>query len=151
MKRSVSVALCLLALVACGPSAQPAHVVGTVTYQVSGGFTGWDRTLIVDQDGTAHLKFGSGPTPAVSPVQVDAPTLRRLHELVAGDDFASLGHAYLPPPGGADLQDYVVTAEVDGRQRLTMTRDGAQRPQILQDVMQILNAILVLATSGAAA
>src|SRR5256885_1042894 len=148
MNRAVSAALCLLAMAACGPSAEPAHVVGMVTYEVSGGFTGWDRMLIVDPDGTAHMKFAGGPTPAVSPVQVDPATLKRLHDLVSADDFASLAQAYLPPPGGADLQDYVVTAEVDGRQRLTMTRDGAQRPQILQDAMQILNEILTRATSG---
>src|SRR5258706_2467433 len=40
MKRSVSAAVCLLALAACGPNAQPAHVVGMVTYQVSGGVPG---------------------------------------------------------------------------------------------------------------
>src|SRR5438128_2314096 len=35
--------------------------------------------------------------------------------------------AYLPPPGGADLQDYVITVELDGRRLQTMTRDGAER------------------------
>lgn len=113
-----------------------------VTLEVSGGFTGWDRLLIVDPDGTAHLKFVSGPTPAAEPRQVDSATLARLHTLVSDPDFTSLAHAYLPPPGGADLQDYTVTAEVDGRQVLTMTRDGANPPSILREVLVILNGIL---------
>jgi hypothetical protein len=40
------------------------------------------------------------------------------------------------------MQDYVVTAEVDGKSLQTMTRDGANPPQILRDVLDILNQIL---------
>jgi len=58
------------------------------------------------------------------------------------------GGGYLPPPGGADLQDYVITVELDGRRLQTMTRDGAERPAILREVMGILNEILASLASS---
>ena len=36
-------------------------------------------------------------------------------------------------PGRADLQDYIVTAEVGGRTLRTMRRDGANPPAILAE------------------
>jgi hypothetical protein len=151
LARAVVLAGLVCVVVACGWTSPHAASVGVITFEVSGGFTGWDRTVIVDPDGTAHLKVDRGPSPPVAPTQVDAATLARLHALVADPAFASLAHAYLPPPGGADLQDYTITAEVDGRQVLTMTRDGASPPAILRDVLGILNGILVTFGSQAAA
>ena len=152
LPRALTGLVVLGVLAACGTSIPTAsHTVGMVTLEVSGGFTGWDRLVIVDQDGSAHMKSMDGrPVPA-SVVRVEATTLARLHALVSDDAFAALQAAYLPPPGGADLQDYAITAEVDGRQRQTMTRDGASRPQILDDVLAILSAVLASIESGAAA
>jgi len=135
-------AVALLLAAACGAAPPATHVVGTITYEVTGGFAGTDRLLIVDHNGTAHMKYVTGPSPQADPVQVDAGTLSRLHELVSDPKFAALEAEYLPPPGGADLQDYVITVQLDGRQLQTMTRDGADRPEILREVMGILNKIL---------
>jgi len=143
MTRTTLLALALLLAAACGTAQQVKPVVGTISYQVSGGFTGWDRILIVDGDGAAHIKSVSGPNPQADTRQVDAGTLARLQALVSDPKFAALEAAYLPPPGGADLQDYVITVELDGRQRRTMTRDGANRPEILGEAMVTLNDILV--------
>jgi hypothetical protein len=127
----------------CGSApATSGNTVGRVTFQVSGGFTGWDRTLTVETDGTARVQVTHGPTPAAASRQVDPAVLARLHALVSDPAFAQLESAYLPSPGGADLQDYVVTAEVGGRTVRTMSRDGASAPPILRDVLNILNAIL---------
>jgi len=45
------------------------------------------------------------------------------------------------------MQDYVVTVEIDGKTVQTSTRDGAQLPQILRDVLGILNQILAAAST----
>ena len=141
-------AVVLLLAAACGVAPPATHVVGTITYEVIGGFTGWDRLLIVDHDGTAHLKYVTGPSRQADPRQVDAGTLSRLHQLVSDPKFAALKAEYLPSPGGVDLQDYVITVQLDGRQLQTMTRDGADRPEILGQVMGILNEILASLASS---
>ena len=136
--------LVLLAFgVACGSVPQPAgQTVGKITYSVSGGFTGWQRTLTVQPDGTAVVEVVRGPSPGTSQHQVEATELKRLHDLVRDPAFAALQKEYLPSPGGADMQDYFVSVEIDGRTIKTMTRDGAVRPQILRDVLDVLNHIL---------
>jgi hypothetical protein len=136
--------LLLLALVvACGSVPQPAgQTVGKITYSVSGGIAGWQRTLTVEPDGTAVVQVVRGPSPGTSQHQVEATVLKRLHDLVRDPAFAALQKEYLPTPGGADMQDYVVSAEVDGRTINTMTRDGAEPPQILREILGILNHIL---------
>jgi hypothetical protein len=140
--------LILSAIAGCGSTSQPAsQSVGRVTYEVSGGFTGWHRILTVEADGTARVQVVRGPSPNAATHQVEKATIDRLHSLVSDPAFAQLEPAYLPAPGGADLQDYVVTVEVDGRTIKTMTRDGARPPQILRDVLAILNQILALAAA----
>jgi len=125
----------------CG-STSGAPSVGRVTYEVSGGFTGWDRVLTVERDGTYTVAVVRGPSPAAGGKKVDAAVLQRLHALVADPEFARLEAAYLPGPGGADLQDYLVTAEVGGKTIKTMSRDGATVPANLREVQGILNGIL---------
>jgi hypothetical protein len=140
----VSMQLVLLALfVACGSLPQPTgQTVGKITYSVSGGIAGWQRTLTVEPDGTAVVQVVRGPSPGTSQHQVEATVLKRLHDLVRDPAFAALQKEYLPSPGGADMQDYMVSAEVDGRTINTMTRDGAEPPQILREILGILNHIL---------
>src|SRR5438046_7424555 len=48
MTRCTLLALALLLAAACGMAQPVKPVVGTISYEVSGGFTGWDRILIVD-------------------------------------------------------------------------------------------------------
>lgn len=140
---SALLAVAATAALSCGSSTQPApETVGSVTLTVTGGFTGWNRILTVESDGTAMVQVVRGPSPAATIIRVDPAVLARLHALVSDLAFARLEPAYLPPPGGADLQDYTVTAEVGGRTIRTMTRDGATEPPILSDVLAILNGIL---------
>ena len=141
--RSLILLLAVVAVVGCGATMERGRQsVGRVTYQVSGGITGWDRTLTVEPDGTARLAVSHGPTPPAASRQVDSAVLARLHSLVSDPAFARLDSAYLPSPGGADLQDYLLTAEVGGRTIRTMSRDGASAPPILREVMSLLNGIL---------
>ncbi len=136
--------LVLLALaVVCGSVPTPAgQTAGRISYSVSGGIAGWQRTLTVEPDGTAVVQVVRGPSPGTSQHQVEATVLKRLHDLVRDPAFAALRKEYLPTPGGADMQDYVVSVEVDGRTIKTMTRDGANPPQILRDVLGILNQLI---------
>ena len=139
----LAVPLLAAAVVACGALPQSGgQSVGRITYTVSGGIAGWQRVLTIEADGKARLDVVHGPSPGVTQKQVDAATLKRLHDLVADPDFAALHPQYLPTPGGADMQDYAIAVEVDGKTIQTMTRDGAVPPQILRDVLTILNDIL---------
>lgn len=152
MKRGVVVAAALLSMVACGsPGTSAAHRVGQVTLSVSGGFTGWSRELVVDPDGTARLTVISGPAPPAGPHAVPAQTLRRLHAEVSDPAFAQLVADYPPPPGSADVQTYVVSAEVDGTHLETTTHDAAATPPILQNVLATLFEILDTFNSTSAA
>ena len=145
----VGLMLVVLALAAgCGSVSQQSGLsVGRVTLEVTGGFTGWDRILTVEADGTARLQVVRGPSPPAGSHLVEPATIERLHSLVSDPAFAQLKEAYLPPPGGADLQDYIVTAVVDGHTIKTMSRDGANPPAILRDVLSILNSILATSTA----
>lgn len=145
---SALLAVAAAAALGCGSTTQPpAQTVGHVTLTVTGGFTGWYRVLTVQPDGTAMARVVRGPTPAATSIRVDPAVLARLHALVSDAAFARLHPAYLPPPGGADQQDYTVTAEVGGHTITTMTRDGAALPPILSEVLAILNGILSAAAS----
>jgi hypothetical protein len=151
MSRSAYPAVLLLAalllVAACGSTPQASlKAVGVVTLEVSGGITGWDRIVTVQPDGSARIQVLHGPTPSAAGHQVESAVLERLHSLVSDPAFAQLEPAYLPSPGGADLQDYAVTAEVGGRTIKTSSRDGANLPPILRDVLSILSAILAQST-----
>jgi hypothetical protein len=139
----VCLLLVTLAVVACGSVPQTGgQSVGRITYTVSGGIAGWQRVLTIESDGKARVQVVHGPSPGVTDRQVDGAVLKRLHDLVSDPDFAALQPQYLPTPGGADMQDYVVSVEIDGKTIQTMTRDGAAPPRILRDVLGILNEIL---------
>ena len=135
----------LALLSACGGTAtQPTpETVGDVSLHVTGGFTGWDRTVVVAADGTITYSAAHGPSPAAPGTRkLDGGTLARLHQLVSDPAFANLEAEYTPPPGGADLQRYAVTAKVGDRTLSTATWDGASTPQILHDVIAVLAGIL---------
>ena len=134
----------LICTMACGSSTTGhAHQVGTVTLVISGGFTGWVRTLTVDPDGMARLTMKQGPAPTRGPHAVTQQQLAQLRSVIANEEFARLKAEYPAPPGGADLQTYDLTADVDGKQLHTITYDGANRPQVLSDALSLLNDVLV--------
>ncbi len=140
--RATLIALSVALIAGCGESpATTGPVVGRVTLEVSGGIAGWDRIVTVDADGVIHVQAVRGPTPSPTIEKLDPDVLRRLHELVSDPAFAQLGPAYLPPEPGADLQDYRVTAEVDGKTLKTMARQGSHPPPILRQVLDILKGI----------
>jgi hypothetical protein len=146
--KQIVFAVLLAAVVGCGAAPQPgASTVGRITYTVSGGIAGWQRILTIEPDGMAQIQVVRGPSPGTTQQQVDATVLKRLHDLVRDPAFGALQREYLPTPGGADMQDYVVTVEIDGNIKQTSTRDGAQPPQILRDVLGILNQILAAAST----
>lgn len=132
--------LAVFLVAGCGSPSAPS--VGRVTYEVSGGFTGWDRILTVEPDGTFSVSVVRGPSPAAGAKKVDAAVLQRLHQLVSDPAFENLDPEYLPGPGGADLQDYLVTAEVGGRTVKKLSRDGADVPANLREVQGILSGIM---------
>ena len=138
----IAIGLASLLLIGCGAAATPSAAVGRVTLEVSGGFTGWDRTVAVEPDGSVTIRTVR-PSPGTrvghSLGDVD---LKRLHSLIADASFARLEPSYLPAAQGADEQDYVVTAVVGSSVVRTMTRDGAAIPVILRQVLDILISVL---------
>jgi hypothetical protein len=114
---TISAVLISGALLGCGGGPPPAGgAVGEVTLHVTGGFTGWDRTLVVGADGELTYTVLRGPTPPAAPAtRMDAQTLARLHALVSDKAFARLEAEYSPPPGGADLQRYAITAHAGAK------------------------------------
>jgi hypothetical protein len=141
--RTALIAISVALIAGCGESAATSGpTVGRVTLEVSGGITGWDRIVTVDADGTVHVQAVSGPTPSPTTEKLDPDVLRRLHELVSDPAFAQLGPAYVPPQPGAELQDYRVTAVVNGKTLKTMARQGSHPPPILREVLAILSGLL---------
>ena len=140
MRTAALLVLAIGLVLACGSPAGPS--VGRVTYEVSGGFTGWDRILTIQPDGAFTVTSVRGPAPVTGSTKVEPAVLQRLHELVGDPAFEQLEPAYLPTPGGADLQDYVVTVEIGGKTIKRMSRDGATVPANLREVLGLLNGIM---------
>jgi len=150
--KHAALALVLVAVVACGPSSSgSAHRVGEVTLSVTGGIAGWDRELVIDESGTARLTVTRGPSPARTSYTVPAETLQRLRGALGDPAFARLDAEYPAPSGAADLQTYVIAAEIDGNRVEKTTHDAAAAPQVLQDVLAILLQVLDAFSSSAAA
>ena len=131
----------MLAVACGGGSTAGGPTVGRVTLEVSGGIAGWDRVLTVESDGSVHVRSPRGPTPSPTVEKLDPDVLNRLHELVSDPAFAQLAPAYVPPQPGADLLDYTVSAEVDGKTLKTMARQGSSPPPILREVLDILRGL----------
>src|SRR5258708_39269107 len=60
-------AVVLLLAAACATAPPATQAVGTITYEVTGGFSGQDRLLIVDHDGTAHMGYVTRPSAQAKP------------------------------------------------------------------------------------
>ena len=143
MRRGAATALALLSMLACGSTGTgSAHQFGAVTFAVSGGIAGWNRQLDVDANGNARLTVLHGPPPARGPHAVQAQMLERLRSQLADPAFGRLNAEYRAPAGAADMQTYVLSAEVDGKRLQTSTSDAAASPQILRDVISTLMDIL---------
>ncbi|HEY6876161.1 MAG TPA: hypothetical protein VI384_07355, partial [Candidatus Dormibacteraeota bacterium] len=86
MTKLIAACLLLLSVVACAStSAGQARQVGTVTLTVTGGFTGWNRRLTVDPNGTATLNVIQGPAPIRGPHAISNDQLARLRSLIGTD------------------------------------------------------------------
>ena len=143
MRRTAALALVLLSVAACGSaSSASSHQVGQVTFGVSGGIAGWNRQLVVDAGGTARLTVVAGPPAATGPHAVAAQSLERLRAQLSDPAFAHLHAEYRGPAGAADMQTYVLSAQVDGKTVTTSTSDVAVSPQILKDLISTLMDIV---------
>jgi hypothetical protein len=125
-----------------GGPASPAQAVGRVTLEVSGGFTGWDRIVVVEPDGLVTIQTVRPAPGTHAGRSLAGADLKRLHSLIADPSFARLERSYHPATQGADEQDYVVTAVIGPSLFTTMTRDGAVVPEILREVLDILMSVL---------
>jgi len=115
-------------------------VVGDVTLTRSGGFAGFTTTVTVGSDGAVVVTTDSETLPeAVLPEsELDA-----LHGLVGSPDFAALEESYVPPEGVCcDFFFYTVTAAVGNTAIESTTADTVETPQILQEVIDLLEGLI---------
>jgi hypothetical protein len=124
--------LAALLLAACSA---PSSRGGTLlTFTRSGGFAGFDDTLVVARDGGLTLtdKFK-----AVKQASVEPAALAALDSLVHGAEFRALAPSYKAE--GADLMVYTVS--VPGVAKVS-TMDAAQHPAVLDKVLAEINGLL---------
>ena len=138
----IAIGVASVLLMGCGATATPSPNVGRVTLEVTGGFTGWDRMVAVETDGTVTIQTVRPSQGTRAGHSLTGADLKRLHSLIADPSFARLEPSYLPAAQGADEQDYFVTAVVGSSAVTTMTRDGAVIPAILRQVLDILISLL---------
>lgn len=126
----------LLALVGCAASGnRPGGIIAT--YEKVGGFAGFNTRLVVRNDGAMTLedrKAGRTTQATADPASVE-----RLRALAASPDLRSIQSAYSPPPGGADLLTYDITISTDRGSRSVRTTDAAEHPQIVTDLIGVLD------------
>lgn len=139
---TIAAALAALFLIGCDAAPASPQTVGRVTLEVSGGFTGWDRIVAVEPDGSVTINTIRPASDTRTGLTLSPADLKRLHSLVADPSFARLQPSYLPATQGADEQDYVVTAVIGSSVFNTMTRDGAEIPDLLREVLDIMLPLL---------
>lgn len=130
--RTLAVLIGVMLLAACSA---PASRGGTLlTFTRSGGFAGFDDTLVVARDGGLTL---TDKLKNVKQTSVELSALATLDSLVHGAEFRALAPSYRAE--GADLMEYSVS--VPGVAKVT-TMDAAQHPAVLDKVLAEINSLL---------
>ena len=104
-----------------------------IEYRRSGGFSGLDDRLTIQEDGKSILIRKSEHSEFI----LDSDTVNHFRALFEEAKFSQLHKEYLPLRPGADLFEYVVT--YNGHTVRTM--DGAV-PSSLQPILDALNQIV---------
>lgn len=126
----------LLALTGCASSGnRPGGPLAT--YEKTGGFAGFNTRLVVQHDGTMTLE--DRKTGRTTQATADPASMERLRALAASPDLRSIQSAYPPPPGGADLLTYDISVSSDRGSRSVRTTDAAEHPQIVTDLIGVLD------------
>jgi hypothetical protein len=97
--------ICLLTFSAGCTSADTSSPV-VVEYHRTGGFAGFNDTVVVYENGTAEVSRHGD----LSEVALGQDDLRKIQSMTTSDAFLSLQDEYLPPQQGYDLFSYEVTA-----------------------------------------
>lgn len=124
------------------PTAKPTPVgviipaSGTLlVYHKSGGIMGLDDTLTVRLDGALTLQTRQ---PQARSAQIDPAELQPLLALLARPELAALQPSYQAM--GADLFTYEIRLG-DQAQPLVVTMDGAEAPEILGQLIELLEQL----------
>jgi hypothetical protein len=104
-----------------------------ITYHKSGGIAGVDETLTVYADRSIVLEDRVGQARAqASPADIQA-----LQTLLASPEFAALSPPQFPPVADA----FVYKLTIPGRAQPIVTADGADIPQMLEQVIVMLEKL----------
>ena len=115
--------------------------VGDVSLTRSGGIAGGFVMIVVQPDGTILRSDDPDRAPAATGETVPPSELEALRASVGSQAFAELDSTYVPPDLCCDQFHYEVTAEVDGKVIESVTADGVDAPDALDEVVQQLNAM----------
>lgn len=130
--RALLVLFGVMLLAAC--SAPPSRGATLLTFTRSGGFAGFDDTLVVARDGGLIL---TDKMKNVKQASVDPGALAQLDALLHSTEFRALAPSYRAE--GADLMAYSVS--VPGVAKVT-TMDAAEHPAVLDKVLAEINGLL---------
>jgi hypothetical protein len=108
-----------------------------LSYHRSGGIAGLDDQLVIDDGGYCELQR----VHTKGEFTLEPSQLRHLIFLLDEADFFSLNDTYLPTDAGADLIEYVITYNAEGKKLTVYTMDGAV-PDTLQPILDELAQII---------
>lgn len=123
---------CVLVLSAGCTAADTSSPV-VVEYHRTGGFAGFNDTVVVYENGTAEVSRHGD----LSTVTLDADDLTRIQAMTASDVFLSLQDEYVPQQQGYDLFSYEVTAGG----KTVRAVDGAV-PEVLAGIIAEMDGII---------
>jgi hypothetical protein len=107
-----------------------------VIFKRTGGIAGVNDVLTVYEDGrVTYVGRNAENTAQVAPEE-----LAELRRLLATPEFAALDRRYSAL--GADLFSYSITTARDGKAQTVITMDGANNPQILNQVLAEVGKLL---------
>ncbi len=108
-----------------------------VAYNKTGCFAGVDDKMVIYADGSVEFTDRTGQQ---KKGKIKAQQVAELEQLFAQPAFFALKPSY--PATGADLCTYSVTArQSDGSTKTVVAMDGAEYPEILNQVIQTLESI----------
>lgn len=104
-----------------------------VEYHRTGGFAGFNDTVVVYENGTAEVSRHGD----LSEVALDADDIQRIQSMTTSDAFLSLQDEYVPAQQGYDLFSY----EVKAGGKTVRAVDGAV-PEALTGIIAEMDAII---------
>lgn len=116
----------------------PAYDSNLLTFERSGGFTGWTSKYKLYENGLVDYTYDPDQGTYAAQAKVVPETFEQLCELLAQTDFSAFSKEYLPETPYADGYDYQLYYQGS----LYHIGQGATLPESLQAIFDILDSIM---------